>query len=252
MSPLLSLSLILGLVCASVSASCDVSADCLPHETCVSGFCQSGCMDDTECDNGRLCFGGTCQEGKYVGEGERCDGRNRCWADLWCDSNENVCKRFLSVGEKCSSPGNRCEAGTRCNLQGVCQKYNFWGAKYAYPCSSNQDCIDPNFETPVELQLVCRYYEFTDLRSGEFSWTGGRFCTAPARNHFGEDCSDDSFCGGGLRCHWGICLDSSVDEQYAPDGFACRTGDDCCSKECTTRVMRRSGRKGNVRVCSKK
>jgi hypothetical protein len=80
----------------------------------------------------------------------------------------------------------------------------------------------------------------------------GRACGPPVVNHYGENCVQDGECGLGLHCHWGMCLNVLVTAQYVPDGFACQTNEDCCSKRCQIHTINRFGTTGRVRVCGLK
>ncbi|KAK4448461.1 hypothetical protein QBC34DRAFT_439209 [Podospora aff. communis PSN243] len=234
-------SLLLALAFFTRTASaCRVSLECPPTQDCIRGICQTpGCTSDIECDAGYLCYGGDCATGKYVGEGESCAGRDRCWSDLWCDRtlNDGTYKRYLDIGEHCETNTDRCEPGAVCNLAGVCAHYGLLGPSFAKPCYANSQGVDQGVRSSRVLRIWQRV---------------GRMCGPPSVNHYGEACAQDGDCGIGLNCHWGLCLNPLITAQYAPNGFACRTNEDCCSKNCQTRVVTRNLKRGQVRVCGVK
>lgn len=167
----------------TTATACQVSLECPPSQECIQGTCRvPGCERDIECDLGYLCYGGTCATGKYVGEGESCAGRDRCWADLWCDYSSDTCKRYLAVGEQCDSSVDRCEPGARCNLSGKCATYGLLGPSFGKPCYASDQCVDEGF--PKGRLLVCRYGEFVDIANSWRVWQrGGRACGPPVVNH---------------------------------------------------------------------
>lgn len=140
----------------------------------------------TDCGQGLRCLGGTCVEpcgddpSDMRGDaGESCNFG--CKDDLFCDFNDNTCRRLPKLDENCDVSG-QCEEGVFCET------------------TDPADPTTPRIcKAPVELGEACRGH--SQCQSG-FCPVG--FCTELPGE--GDSCRGTFVCGPGLDCVEEVCV----------------------------------------------
>lgn len=128
-----------GLVCERYGDYCTVPASV--DEPCNSIECQP----DLECvfiGGGRICR-------PISGRGGLCE--SRCTGDNWCDESDNICRRWLELGEPCESSAG-CVSGLAC-VFGTCRPPPGPGEPCEYTCELRHECEDG--VCVAEEPLIC-------------------------------------------------------------------------------------------------
>jgi len=176
------------------TASCEDGDPCTLNDTCDTGNCVSGPVDD--CDDGNLCTDDSCTAGVgcvNANNSAPCDDSDACTTGDVCSGGS--CQS--GSGSPTCDDGNPCTDDLGCDVQNGCEYANNTAScEDGDPCTLNDTCAGGSCQS-----------------GSQDSCDDGNLCT------------DDS-CAAGSGCQ-------NVDNTVAcDDGDACSVGDACAGGTC--------------------
>lgn len=234
-----------------VSGACvDVPAECpCPPETFCdlsSNTCVRGCLDDTDCTTGRICFSDVrecregCREDAQCGSGRICEDlvcRAGCRADEQCAAGQICdalsCRTGCRDDSQCGS-GQICEA-TLCRA-GCRSDTDCSGAGAICDLSANVCRGGCRVDADCALEQVCGAGDMCEAGCRDDAGCGdGRICDEASgqcrdgcRTH--DDCPLNSYCDASSQCHEGC----GPDGYYAGITSRCPVGQACVPNTCAS------------------
>ncbi len=211
----------------------------------VSEVCFTTCSDDSQCNEGDTCTGGTCADKLSDGQGPCDEGRECesgyctpstgiCCSGGLCCHDDDDCDGYLcdTASWSCaiSCTGDSGDDDTRC--EGLGDFHCDSGTCFAdlpnggAPCDENTDCLsgycDLSSGTCCDAGACCSGVDDCD----------GFACSATF--HCENDCSpssveDDALCGEGFHCVGDLC-----EADIADGRGTCEEDTDCAGGNCNT------------------
>lgn len=222
---------------------------CSADRDCTNGYCNTS---TSTCVTSMRCTVSTnCRDGYY------CDPRGVC-VPGGCASNADCTS--VGAGLVCDTtarqcvPGGRCTSNTDCAstpntpvcLGGSCQP-DTNRCQFDYQCTgSGQSCVDGQCVVGCTAQnaaMVCGAGQVcTNGRCGypssgtcEAGCPSGQLCVSGACL---ATCQEDSQCGNGLRCDYGVCRVDTRPRPFCTQDSQCNAGSVCfngaCRRTCPT------------------
>ena len=198
--------------------ACTETNQCAADQICIDGACEvpfTGCRTDRDCDEGALCFDGTCirdcsEGGASCPAGMSCvrEGRDglcliTCRTDRDCPErtecvevarDQRVCVPMEDGGISCGNDG-ACPRGFVCDEETnrcIDEEIIIEGCREDRDCADDQRCID---DMCREVDGRCR----SDRDCGENAECIDNWCVSQ-----GDDpdvCEDNRDCPDGMICH---------------------------------------------------
>lgn len=186
---------------AAALTPCALANDCLPGQTCVSGFCQmpaATCQSSADC-GGKQCLGGVCQKGV---------GSCSCLVSDPCTKTTPTCGDGISFAD-----GGTADAGALPDTDpGTDTVTDVVPQGEAKACATAKDCDDGDACTQDACQVgVCLHPKKKTAECTCFS-------TA--------DCNDGNACTSD-KCLNDQCAYSQYKDPNKPNPFCCSKDGDC-------------------------